>query len=535
MKKIINICLLLVFAATSLISCDDFLQKDPTAVPSQSVFWKKKSDFESGLAGVYSVLYNSPFSARLARLEGMTDNCIQSDLSIILGDLTPNTGDFVKDIYNNCYVGIARLHTVLHQLDIYEGSDISPAEEQFMRAQCYMLRAYFYTWLYQCYREVPLVTDLLSVEDMYHPKASREEIRKQIIEDYDYAIANLPDKLYTDEQMIGRFTASAAKALKARFLLFDAYDNNGNAIKIKMTEIVQLLQSIKNYSVSSLMPRTRDNFLNQYQDKSAEIMFSIKYMRPNLTHNMDQYYGGWYIEMPTQDLIDAFECTDGKKWSESPMAVKPDVSIIYDSSLSTEERWQEREKFFINRDERLIDAVVNEGTTNYVRDGWEDKLCIVHHGNTVTGYCVKKLIQPMDTPADYGTISDQDVVILRYAHVLLMLAEAENEANGPTSVALNAVNAIRARSHQPEIEAGISQDELRERIRNEWRVETCFEGLRYFQLKRWKLMDKLVNGAEDPAFKGYVKVYKPAFEFFPIPQAEIDKAGGILVQDPNYQ
>lgn len=535
MKRIINILVVVAYLFACMTSCDDFLQKDPTSVPSQSVFWKKKSDFQSALAGVYSVLYKSPFSERLARLEGMTDNTIQSDLSIILGDLTPNTKDFVTDIYTNCYVGIVRLHTVLHQLDIYEGTDISSSEEQFMRAQCYALRAYFYTWLYQNYREVPLVTDLLTVEDMYQPKASREEIRKQIVEDYDYAIANLPDKLYTDADMVGRFTASAAKGLKARFLLFDAYDNNGNADKSKMSEIVQLLKSINKYSVADLMPRTRDNFLNAKQSKSTEIMFSVKYMRPNLTHNMDQYYGGWYIEMPTQDFVDSFECTDGLKWSESPLAVKPDVSILYDRNVDADTKWQEREKYFMNRDERLVDAVVNEGTTNYVRDGWEDKLCIVHHGTTVTGYCVKKLIQPMDTPADYGTISDQDVVILRYAHILLMLAEAENEANGPTSTALDALNAVRTRSHQPAIASGISQSELRERIRNEWRVETCFEGLRYYQLKRWKLMESRVNGAEDPAFKGYIKVYKPAFEYFPIPQEEIDKAGGILVQDPNYQ
>ena len=122
------------------------------------------------------------------------------------------------------------------------------------------------------------------------------------------------------------------------------------------------------------------------------------------------------------------------------------------------------------------------------------------------------------------SISDADIVVLRYAHVLLMIAEAENEAHGATTTALNAINEVRTRSGQPAIEAGISQDDLRERIRNEWRIETCFEGLRYFQLKRWKLMDKRVNGVEDPAYPGYIKVYKPAFEFFPIPQSEIDKA-----------
>ena len=137
---------------------------------------------------------------------------------------------------------------------------------------------------------------------------------------------------------------------------------------------------------------------------------------------------------------------------------------------------------------------------------------------------------------DYNTVSDADVVIMRYAHVLLMIAEAENEVNGPTEKALKAINAVRTRSHQPAIDGeNLTQAELRERIRNEWRVETCFEGLRYFQLKRWKLLQQTVDGAVDPAYPAYTKVVTSAFEYFPLPQDEIDKAHGVLVQDPNYQ
>ena len=87
----------------------------------------------------------------------------------------------------------------------------------------------------------------------------------------------------------------------------------------------------------------------------------------------------------------------------------------------------------------------------------------------------------------------------------------------------------------PPLPYNLSQDEMRERIRHEWRVEFVFEGQRYFQLKRWKLMEELVDGAVDPALPTYIKVFKPAFYYWPIPQTEIDKAGGVLVQDPNYK
>ena len=75
MKKNIHILLAatLLFGATS---CEDFLQKDPPSSPSQSVFWQKKSDFESALAGTYSVMYSGVFSQIMPCLDGLTDNAI---------------------------------------------------------------------------------------------------------------------------------------------------------------------------------------------------------------------------------------------------------------------------------------------------------------------------------------------------------------------------------------------------------------------------------------------------------------------------
>lgn len=92
-----------------------------------------------------------------------------------------------------------------------------------MIAQCKALRGYFYSWLYQCYRQVPLVTSSLDLNNMYQPKAERSAILQQILTDYNEAIADLPDKLYTEPEVSGRFTKAAVQALKARLLLFDAY------------------------------------------------------------------------------------------------------------------------------------------------------------------------------------------------------------------------------------------------------------------------------------------------------------------------
>lgn len=114
------------------------------------------------------------------------------------------------------------------------------------------------------------MTQSLDLNTMYQPKATRAEVLNRVMTDYDEAISELPDKLYSDSQTSGRFTVSAVKALKARILLFDAYDSNGKAISSKMEEVLTLLQSIKGYSLAA---RVRDNFISEKQLASPEIMF----------------------------------------------------------------------------------------------------------------------------------------------------------------------------------------------------------------------------------------------------------------------
>lgn len=541
MKKIINIVLASALLMGSTTSCSDFLQKDPPSSPSQSIFWQKKSDFDSALAGSFSQMHEWPgvMSQIVACFDNLTDNSICQhnedtygrSQTIALGDLDPNTAGYVSYIYAHCYKGIARVHLVMENLAGYEGSDMTDSDKTFILAQCKALRAYYYSWLYQCYKEIPLVTASLDMETMYQPKATRAEVCAQIVKDYDEAAAALPDKPYSDSQMSGYFTPAAIKALKARIMLADAYDDNGNADASKMGAIVSLLEGIQGYRLAD---RMRDNFISAQQLASPEIMFSVRYLAPNITHSMDLYYGSWTTCGVTRDLVDEFEYTDGLKWGESPMTVTVDESLL-NTSATADENYNEREKLFKNRDRRLIETVTHSGYATFPDEGYEENGRIRLTDQQQTGFGMMKLLQPTTEMPSYSTISDADVVILRYAEVLMMIAEAENEANGPTQKVYNAINTVRTRSGQPELPTGLSKEAMRERTRHEWRVEFVFEGHRYFQLKRWKLMETLVNGAVDPAFPTYKKVFKPAFYYWPLPQSEIDKAGGVLVQDPNYK
>ena len=539
--KRINIYLMSALLMGTTVSCSDFLQKDPPSSPSQSIFWQKKSDFDSALAGTFSIMYEWPgeMSQIIPCFDNLTDNSICQhnedtygrSQTIALGDLDPNTTGFVTYMYSHCYTGIARAHLVMENLALYEGSDMTEDDKNFIMAQCKALRGYFYSWLYLCYKEVPLVTSSLTMENMYQPKSTRPEIYAQIMKDFDEAIAALPDKPYSDSQMSGYFSPGALKAFKARLMLNDAYDENGKAIPEKMKEIVPLLEEIQGYSLAD---RMRDNFISEKQLASPEIMFSVRYLAPNITHSMDLYYGNWTTCGVTRDLVDEFECTDGLKWGESPLTQEVDESLLSTNSMA-DDAYNEREKLFQNRDPRLRETVTHSGYATFPDEGYEDKERLKLTDQQQTGFGMMKYLQPTTIMPSYSTISDADVIILRYAEVLLMIAEAENEVNGPPQKVYDAVNAVRARSEMPPLPDNLSQDEMRERIRHEWRVEFVFEGQRYFQLKRWKLMEELVDGAVDPALPTYIKVFKPAFYYWPIPQTEIDKAGGVLVQDSNYK
>lgn len=311
------------------------------------------------------------------------------------------------------------------------------------------------------------------------------------MKDFDEAIAALPDKPYSDSQMSGYFTPGAMKAFKARLMLAEAYDDNGNADASKMGEIVALLEGIQGYDLAD---RMRDNFISAQQLASPEIMFSVRYLAPNTTHSMDLYYGAWTTCGVTRDLVNAFECTDGLKWGESTLTATVNESLLATGALSDANN-AEREKLFSDangvhiRDRRLYETVCHSGLADFSIDGQEgDPVTITNQMQT--GFGMMKLLQPTTEMPSYSTVSDADVVILRYAEVLMMIAEAENEVNGPTQKVYNAVNRIRVRSGQPELPTGLTKEQMRERIRNEWRVEFVFEGHRYFQLKRWKLIGK---------------------------------------------
>jgi hypothetical protein len=121
--------------------------------------------------------------------------------------------------------------------------------------------------------------------------------------------------------------------------------------------------------------------------------------------------------------------------------------------------------------------------------------------------------------------------IIRFADVLLMHAEAENEANGANDAAYASINRVRARVDMPDIPAGLSKEDFRQKVRDERTLELCNESQRPLDLLRWGLQPS--RFVDNPSFRPQQLQYVPGREYFPIPQLEISTNPN-MVQNPGY-
>ena len=222
----------------------------------------------------------------------------------------------------------------------------------------------------------------------------------------------------------------------------------------------------------------------------------------------------WHgILNPRQELADAFECIDGLPITESP---------LYDP-----DNWK------LNRDPRMLLTLKLFSDPAVKASG--EVVEYAYNGISLTGYEPAKFVDVEVLPIDYATKSEHDWILLRYAEVLLNYAEAKNEFSGPDPSVYAAINEVRARPgiNMPPLTEGLTKDQMRERIRQERRVELAMEGLRYGDIKRWKTAETYIPSLVDPGSNLH-RQFDPSKNYvFPFPQSEID-INDKLVQNPNY-
>ncbi len=503
----------------------------------------------------------------------------------------------------NSYQGIRRANMWLENVDnsvfIDDVSNPDRAHDRtYGKGQAYFWRAFLQFDLLKKYGGFPISTESQSLdEDIFQPRNTLEECFNQIIVDCDSAIVKLP-LLWVDNNW-HRANRTAAQALRSRVMLFYAsplyqgdFETFGNAansvgdVNRWIAAANAARETIEDNSYYRLMTVSR--YHRPYSNKTtytAEIafknhtsQFEVIFGTPASSRNQNQnsYFnlpagieGCSGYTNPTQEMVDAYEVIelDG---SNRPVTGATAEEFDWNNPIHAANPYD-------NRDPRFYASILFNGylwgessSKRYVIDTYEGG---VHRNpllpkSTKTGYYYRKWIKENFYAYRSGLYSSQTRtrIEIRLAEIILNYAEAMNEAygadaphpDGPLRLdgansARDAVNLIRARVRMPEIPLGLSQSEMREKIKHEKRIELGFEGQRFYDLRRWKEGEKLggpVHGIDiqatgfdvDNRPTGFAyeveeietRVWEDKMYWWPIPYSEIVKYEGKLVQNPGW-
>lgn len=547
MKKNYYIALLAI-TLFGFCSCSDFLDRMPDDELSDGSFWKTPNDAKMFIADVYRQVLPGSNS-------GDIDGDINSDNAVhgikwAAGDVSRGIYDPAAMGWSGDYKAIRACNILLSKIDNIP--DYNQADKEAVMGEARFLRGYIYFGLIQTFGGVPYVDQPVDLKEMGNiTRTPVEEVYTKVIEDFDYATAHLPAEWGSSDY--GRATKGAANAMKARAALyFKHYDTASDAAKSVMDSGEYELFDANNTGKYA-------NLFWEEQEACKEAILVRQFNAPELTTYIIGWgcfpTKGWGGINPTQSLVDAFECADG-----SPI----DKSTTYDPTNPFKDRDPRLEVCVLHDGEEMYGVTIktaplkSSGSTGVAQ----------HNDATATGYYNQKWLDPSIDPQSTGWDMGKDWHVIRYAEVLLTYAEAKNEISPLDASAFDAVNQVRRRVGMPELQNTDAskptycgtQDALRQRIRNEWRVEFALEsGKRQWDIRRWGIAKEVLNApflgmkykmVDDPnapdgdngkkciLYQGEnIKLTGSKYEdynyLYPIPQEEID-LNPALIQNPEY-
>lgn len=419
--------------------------------------------------------------------------------------------------YGTFWAGIRDANVFLQ--NIQTANIPSATNRERFRAEAQLLRAFYYWELIKEYGPMPVVTAPFTNDFDYTTlkRPSFQDCVNFIVKECDEVIANnsIPIRITTEAER-GRFTKAVAYAVKSQALLYNASPlwNTGNdkskweaaslaaqsAINALTTQGYSLVDNYGDYFLSktdiSSSPRDKETIYEVFEGQ-IDPVFSI-------INSIPSKPGMFKVgATPSQELVDSYDM----------QATGEPVITGYQDADHTQPIFNSASGYnpsqpYLGRDPRFYATVWHNGAAydniagnvhimeTYV--GGADQLLKAPIGwaFTRTGYYLRKFIDPR---LQSGQPEDTRWKKYRLAELYLNLAEAENEANGPTTIAQNAVNKVRFRANMPNFPSTLSQQEFQNRIRKERRVELAFEEHRFWDVRRWKILDKtdkLVTGME---------------------------------------
>ncbi len=492
-----------------LVSCEDYLDREPQTQITETVFYKTADDAVFAVNAAYEPLqdlwrrtmwYIGDLQTDdvLAGGDGPTDRPDATEIEFFNAHSDNIEG--VEQCWDNAYRGIYNSNIVLQRVPKI---DMNETLKMRVLGEARFLRAYYYFILVRVFGDVPLFPSLIDAKDYKSViRNSKEDVYNQIIEDLIFASEHLYGSYEDDD--LGRATIGTALTTLAKvYLTLKRYAECINACaKVENLgyELEINYQKLYNY---------------ERNENGIESIFEVQYRyNPTINPPGENSFISEYVAPRDQSVYS----------TQSYGFCVPSVEFL---NLWDEEDQRFKVTLIVPGDSlELPDGSYYKQTDTEIWEAHGDKNINPTASNT------RKYMN-----FDYGRSqsghekSSTNMYIFRYAEVLLMHAEAENELNGATTIAYEYVNKIKRRAYKNDLHdiSGLTQEELREVIFIERRKEFFMEQKRWFDIQRRspEKAQEIIHHAGKINFDPTIHLV------LPIPQDEIDLNHN-LKQNPGY-
>lgn len=508
------------------------LDLGPTYKDTDLDFWKKPDAAFNTLNNCYAGMYSDEY---FFFNESLSDNAFCAS--------TTNGGavqSVAEGVYNGQtsriagewayhYGGIRNCNNLLDNIDKVPSLEATLKKQYIAEAK--FIRAFHYFYLMTWYGDVPLILDEISFQNSYKiSRSPKADVLKFVLDELDAVLPDLPIVGQTDK---GRITKGAVMALKARVQL---YENNWQ-------EVINICSGIMSQQYGSYGLFSSYAALFQPENENnKEVMLDMEYVPVTRTQAMQRYFipftEGTLIcgVAPSQELVDDYIMLNGKGIKENGSA------------------YNENDPYK-NRDPRFEATLIHDGSSFTTKSG---QTVIIHtqpgsgdnamdkSNASPTGYYVSKYY---DRTADGNNNSGLNLILIRYADILLMYAEAKAMLGQfDQTVWDNTIKQLRIRAGFTDPLAldysnysALSNDQKIALIRRERRCEFAIEGLRIFDIRRWKTAEAVLNSTlhgmkVNGAYKNVdTRVFdKSKHYLWPVPQTDIDMNANLKPNNPGW-
>ena len=472
----------------SFSSCnDDFLDRMPKDEMTDDNFWQTEEHLVQ-VANTFTAALQGKYWLNITEI--MADSApwavTTAFRTIGAGNFTTETSQ-INSLWVTAYTGIGRVNYFLNNYNRAE--TVKEEIRERYAAEAYFYRAYNYWVLTSYFGDVPYITDELSVEspDVYRGRDPRKTVIENVTKDLENHYRNLPEYIPAASSEFGRVSQCAALAVLSRIYLYNGmYEEAADAAERAMNNSYHELYSTGNPDVDyvNLFNYTGRASRNA-SNKETLLAFVYNYdlgEAARQSHNLSRecWVPGDYARfVPTNSMIEAYLTKDGQIWDPSTVDTYEDV--------------------FKDRDPRMVQSILApntpwEGGKSGDLLSTDDKIYtypLLTNNKTAamtySGYYMRKYVEP--STVKYVGHDDNDLVMLRYAEVLLNYAEAKEMLGQLTQADLDkSINLLRDRVGMVHMELSNlpAGSDIRTEIQRERRIELFFEGHRYFDIIRWK-------------------------------------------------